>query len=173
MGKRHEDWQPKYLKLVPTNEKLTDATGLGTMVEAFDRSNLALPFAQSLPKRESHRSHGSYRLGLIQISSILYGHDSLDDLEEFQDDPALTAIMDGETVAPRTMGDFLQDFDGENLSKLNTYLAHMSARIRRQMVSVLPEEHKPKAAPHMSIASTSHEQRGEKMECVAWNYKDQ
>lgn len=173
MGKRHEEWHPKYLKFVPTKEKLTDATGLGTMVEAFDSSNLALPFAQTLPKRESHRSHGSYRLGLIQISSILYGHDSLDDLEEFQDDPALTAIMEGETVAPRTMGDFLRDFTDENLSKLNSYLATMSYRIRRQMVSVLPKEHKPNPAPHLSIDSTSHEQRGEKMEGVAWNYKDQ
>lgn len=173
MSKQHEDWHPRHLKFVPTKEKLTDATGLGTMVEAFDRSNLALPFSQALPKRSSHRSYGSYRLGLIQISSILYGHDSLDDLEEFQDDPALEAIMGGETVAPRTMGDFLRDFSEKNLSKLNTYLSYMSYRIRRQMVSVLPEEFKPSEAPHLSIDSTSHEQRGEKMEGVAWNYKEE
>lgn len=169
----NEDWHPKYLKFIPTKEKLTDASGLGTMIEGFDRSNLALPFSHTLPKRVSNRSFGSYRLGLIQVSSILYGHDSLDDLVEFQDDPALEAIMDGETVAPRTMGDFLRDFKDENIEKLNRYLAYMSYRIRRQMVSVLPEEFKPNPAPHLSIDSTSHEQRAEKMEGVAWNYKDQ
>lgn len=173
MGSRHEDWHPKYLKFVPTREKLTDATGLGTMIEAFDKSNLARPFAEALPKRTSPRSYGSYRLGLIQLSSIMYGHDSLDDLEEFKTDPALEAIMGGETVAPRTMGDFLRDFEESNLIRLNQYLAEMSYRIRRQMVSVLPLEFKPSGAPHLSIDSTSHEQRAEKMEGVAWNYKEQ
>lgn len=166
-------WRPRYIKLIPTKEKLTDSTGLGTMVEVFDLSSLSKEFKECLPSRTSPRSHGSYRLGLIQLSSILYGHDSLDDLEEFQDDPALEAIMKGETVAPRTMGDFLRDFEGPQLSKLNQYLARMAYRIRRQMESVLPEEHKPSSAPHLSIDSTSHEQSGEKMEGLAWSYKDE
>src|SRR5713226_3992533 len=102
MGFSKDAWRPRRIKLVPTDERLTDATGLGTMVEVFDDSPLSKPFAECLPKRTSPRSHGSYRLGLIQLSSFLYGHDSLDDLEEFQDDPALEAVMKGETVAPRT-----------------------------------------------------------------------
>lgn len=167
-----ENWRPRYIKLIPTKEKLTDATGLGTMVEAFDRSRLSHDFARCLPGRVSARSHGSYRLGLIQVSSFLYGHDTLDDLEEFKDDPALEAIMRGETVAPRTMGDFLRDFEEEHIEKFNGYLPEMSYRIRKQMVSVLPEEHRPARAPHLSIDSTPHEQCGEKMEGVAWNYED-
>jgi hypothetical protein len=163
-------WRPRYVKYVLTKERLTDASGLGAMVEVFDRSSISREFAACLPKRKSPRSHGSYRLGLIQLSSFLYGHDTLDDLEEFQDDPALEAIMRGETVAPRTMGDFLRDFEPEHLSRLNGYLSRMAYRIRRQMVSVLPEAHKPSTAPHLSIDTTSHEQRGEKMEGVAWNY---
>lgn len=166
-------WRPRHIKLIPTKEKLTDSTGLGTMVEVFDLSPLSKDFRECLPSRTSPRSHGSYRLGLIQISSILYGHDTLDDLEEFQDDPALEAIMKGETVAPRTMGDFLRDFEEAHLSKLNLYLARMSYRIRRQMASVLPSEHRPSSTPHLSIDSTSHEQSGEKMEGLAWNYKDE
>jgi hypothetical protein len=163
-------WRPRYVKYLLTKEKLTDASGLGAMVEVFDRSSISREFAEFLPKRTSPRSHGSYRLGLIQLSSFLYGHDTLDDLEEFQDDPALEGIMRGETVAPRTMGDFLRDFEPEHLNRLNGYLSRMAYRIRRQMVSVLPDAHKPSAAPHLSIDTTSHEQRGEKMEGVAWNY---
>ncbi|CAM6000263.1 unnamed protein product [Sphagnum balticum] len=72
--------------------------------------------------------------------------------------------MRGETVAPKTMGDFLRDFDDANLNKTNHYLAQMSYRIRRQMNSVLPEEYRPNPAPHLSIDSTHHEQSGEKME---------
>lgn len=165
-------WKPKYIKLTPTNERLTDAVGLGTMVEVFDYSKLSNGFAKCLPSRTSPRSYGSYRLGLIQLSSFLYGHDSLDDLEEFQNDPALEAIMGGETVAARTMGDFLRDFTDENLSGLNLFLAQMAYRIRRQMSSVLPIEFKPSEAPILDIDSTDHVQSGDKMEGLAWNYKD-
>lgn len=142
------------------------------MVEVFDQSSLSEDFGRALPKRSSPNSYGSYRLGLIQVSSFLYGHDSLDDLEEFQEDPALEAIMRGETVAPKTMGDFLRDFEDEHLRGLNGYMARMSYRIRKQMISILPDEYRPKSAPHLSIDSTDHEQRGEKMEGLAWNYKD-
>lgn len=171
MGKKQE-WRPRRIKLIPTKERLTDAVGLGSMVEVFDDSSLSKDFAQCLPKRTSPNSYGSYRLGLIQVSSFLYGHDTLDDLEEFEEDPALEAIMRGETVAPKTMGDFLRDFEDEHLNKFNSYLAQMSYRIRRQMESVLPEEYRPSKAPHLSIDSTEHEQCGEKMEGLAWNYKD-
>lgn len=170
--KSKQEWRPRSIKLIPTKEKLTDAVGLGTMVEVFDQSSLSKEFAQCLPKRSSPNSYGSYRLGLIQVSSFLYGHDSLDDLEEFQEDPALEAIMRGETAAPRTMGDFLRDFKKDNLSLMNGYLARMSYRIRKQMQSVLAKEYKPSVAPHLSIDSTEHEQCGEKMEGVAWNYKE-
>jgi hypothetical protein len=165
----NEKWRPKYVKLVPTKEKLTDSTGLGTMVEIFDGSPLSEGFRKCLPTRVHVRSHGSYRLGLIQLSSFLYGHDSIDDLKEFQSDPALEAIMRGETVAPRTMGDFLRDFDDEHLEKLNEYLAKMGHSIRSHLKEVLPEAHKPSAI-HASIDTTTHEQTGQKMEGVAFNY---
>lgn len=88
---------PRKIKLVASKEKLTNAAGLGTMVEAFDESPLALKFADCLPERLSNRSKGSYRLGLIQLSSFLYGHDCIDDLIEFRQDPMLEAVMKGET----------------------------------------------------------------------------
>jgi Transposase DDE domain group 1 len=167
---KKKDWRPRKILLVPTDEKLTDASGLGTMVEAFDGSSLAGDFVRCLPKRDRSRSHGSYRLGLIQISSFLYGHDSLDDLEEFREDPALEAIMKGETAAPRTMGDFLRDFEEDHIRKFNGYLAQMSARVRRQMGEVLERDYRPAIAPHLSIDSTPHVQSAQKMEGVAWNY---
>lgn len=164
------DWRPKKIKLVATKDKLTDATGLGAMLEVFDDSSLSKPFAACLPNRVSPRSHGSYRLGLLQVSSFLYGHSDLDDLEEFRTDPALAAIMEGETAAPRTMGDFLRDFEEEHASSLNKYLRKMAWSIRGQLKEALPEDRKPKAL-RLKIDTTSHEQSGEKMEGLAFNYK--
>ena len=165
------NWRPRYLKFIPTEEKLTDSSGLGTMVELFDKSSLSKPFAKCLPKRVHSRSHGSYRLGLIQVSSFLHGHDSIEDLEEFREDPALEAIMKGETVAARTMGDFLRDFKEDHIGFLNKYLSKMGWKIREHLQEVLAEEHKPSKAVCMDIDSTTHVQTGQKMEGLDFNYK--
>jgi hypothetical protein len=169
---KEQVFRPKKIKLVPTEERLTNASGLGTMVEVFDCSPLSEPFAKCLPKRESPRSLGSYRLGLIQVSSFLYGHDALDDLEEFRDDPLLEEVMKGETAAPRTMGDFLRDFDQPNIESFNGYLPRMSFGIRASLDKSLPDEYRSRAV-HMSIDSTIHEQCGEKMEGLDYNYLGQ
>ena len=68
-----------------TDEKLTAASGLATIMEVFDQSPLSRGFKEALPTRSMahNRSGGSYRLGLIQLNSFIYGHDTLDDLEEF------------------------------------------------------------------------------------------
>jgi len=78
------------------------------MLEAFDASQLASVFAKGLPKRKSNRSKGSYRLGLTQLASFLYGHDCIDDFIVFKTNPLLATLMKGETVLPRTMGNFLR-----------------------------------------------------------------
>lgn len=167
------DFTPNFLKLAPTKHHLTSAAGLGALVEAFDLSSLKAPFSNCLPERTSNRSQGSYRLGLIQLASFMYGHDCLADLEEFRNDPSLKEVMRGETVAPRTMGDFLRDFEVENLEKLNAFLPVQAKSYRLQLERMLKKEFKPSLAPHLSIDSTSHVQSGKKMEGLAYNYKDE
>jgi len=166
-----EKWRPRYIKFVPTKEKLTDSTGLGTLVEIFDRSPLSERFRKCLPSRVHVSSHGSYRLSLIQLSSFLYGHDCLDDLKEFQDDPALSAVMKGETVAPRTMGDFLRDFDEFHVNAVNKFLGDMGRFIRKNLDDVLPVGFRPAKAVHHSIDTSMDEQSGKQMEGLGMNYE--
>lgn len=163
---------PRKIKLVASKEKLTNAAGLGTMVEAFDESPLALKFADCLPERLSNRSKGSYRLGLIQLSSFLYGHDCIDDLIEFRQDPMLEAVMKGETVLPRTMGNFLRDFSTANIESLNKFLPLQAKSYLSSLKNLHPESLFFKETLCLDIDSTPHEQRGQKMEGLAWNYKD-
>lgn len=108
------DFTPKVLRLESTKTKLTSASGLGTLIEAFDVSPLSEEFKKTLPERTSYRSQGSYRLGLIQIASFVRGHDCIDDLIEFRHDETLFEIMRGDTVVPRTMGDFLRDYEDDH-----------------------------------------------------------
>jgi hypothetical protein len=173
-NKNRGEFHPTVFKLMATEDKLTAAAGLSTIVEVFDESPLARGFRDALPKRSqaNNRSGGSYRLGLIQLNSFIYGHDSLDDLEEFRDDPLLEEVMKGEVVAPKTMGDFLRDFEPENHQKMNLYLRDMSRAIRKQLIEVQPVEHKPRSSLIIDMDSTAHEQSGEKIEGCAFNYKD-
>jgi len=172
--KNRGEFHPTVFKLLATEDKLTAAAGLSTIMEVFDESPLSQGFREMLPSRstDNNRSGGSYRLGLIQLNSFIYGHDCLDDLEEFRDDPLLEAALKGETAAPKTIGDWLRDFGPENHNKANLYLSRMSRAIRRQLIEIQPEEFKPKSALIIDMDSTQHEQTGEKIEGCAYNYKD-
>ena len=172
MKKHDKGFEPAFMKLATTNHRLTGTAGLGTLIEAFHRSELARPFTEALPKRSSYRSRGSYCLGLTQVASFLAGHDCLDDLNEFRSDPSLERLFKGETVAPRTMGDFLRDFDEENFQRLNRFLAAQAKSYRQRLNGGPKNELKPSLAPRWNLDSTSHVQHGVKMEGVAWNYKN-
>ena len=165
------DFQPSFLRVVPTKDDLTSTAGLSLLLEAFDQSALKSQFEKCLPERTSPRSKGSYRLGLIQVASFLKGHDCIEDIENFRKDPNLSAIMKGETVAARTMIDFLKDFELHHSIKLNSFLPAQAKAIRVQLEKMLKKDHKPLLAPHLSIDSTMHIQHGSKMEGLAYNYE--
>lgn len=160
------------LKITMTNDKLTLAAGLGTLIELFDQSPLKNEFMDCLPKRSSHRSVGSYQMALTLMAAFLYGSDCLEDLDEFRNDPKLTELFGTETAAARTHGDFLRDFEPEHILKLNEFLNKMSRYIYVQMKEQLPTEYKPEKLI-IDVDSTSHVQHGEKMEGLAWNYKNE
>lgn len=167
------DFTPKVLRLESTKTKLTSASGLGTLIEAFDVSPLSEEFKKTLPERTSYRSQGSYRLGLIQIASFVRGHDCIDDLIEFRHDETLFEIMRGDTVVPRTMGDFLRDYEDDHLNKTNQFLPSQCMSYRKNLERHLKKPYKPSLAPRLSIDSTSHVQEAKKMEGLAYNYKDE
>jgi Transposase DDE domain group 1 len=172
-GKNRGEFHPTVFKLLATEDKLTAAAGLATLMEIFNQSPLSQGFREALPARSTinGRSGGSYRLGLIQLNSLIYGHDCLDDLEEFRGEPCVEASMKGESVAARTMGDFLRDFGPEHREKMNGYLSPMARSIRKQLIANLPAEFRPNSALTIDMDSTDHEQHGKKMEGLARNYK--
>jgi hypothetical protein len=167
------NFDPTSIDYLISKDKLTNFSGLKNLMEAFNEGKLKAPFTEALPERVGPNSEGSYRLGLIQVASFLFGHDCLADLEKFKRDPFVTVLFGGEVVSPRTMGDFLRDFETENLIKMNDFLRLQSRSYRKQLFNMLKKEYKPKLAPHLFIDSTSHVQSGKKIEGVAYNYKDE
>jgi len=158
------------IKIEKSKEKLTAAAGLGTVVEIFDQSGLAKAFTECLPQRVSHRSQGSYKLGLNMICGFIHGFDCLDDYDDFKGDEALKALFGEGTPKSRTLGDFLRDFEDEHVEKLNNFLSSMSWSLMASLNKNQPEEHKPQHVC-LDIDSTDHPQSGNEMEGLAWNYK--
>ncbi len=170
----HEDEIPEFkfepsksilqkLKLIPTNEKLTAAAGLGTLIEIFDQSGLRQEFMKCLPERKSPRSQGSYRMALNMIAGFIYGFDSLDDFDDFDKEEGLKALFGEGSPKGRTLGDFLRDFDDEDLVKLNEFLSRQSYSMMQSLQNNLPKEYQPKNLV-LDIDSTSHVQSGNKIE---------
>lgn len=165
-----QGFRPKKIKLEVTKDKLVAESGLGTIVDLFDSSPLAQEFAKCLPERSSNRSMGSYRLGLILLTSLVSNHECLDDLIKFKDDPSLEEYFEGTIPVPKTIGNFLRDFDETHIEALSEFLTKMGYSIRKHTQKALIGRYKIEDKPHFSIDSTFHIQHGDKIEGCNFNY---
>jgi hypothetical protein len=161
----------KKVKLQTSKGTMVSNVGLGTIVELFDSSPLSKEFARCLPERKSNNSHGSYRMALILLSSLIQGDDCLDDIEaEFGDNESAEVFFNGKIPVSKTFGDFLRSFEDSHIEELNQFLTTMGYTIRQHLTNSLPEEFKPKSKPYFAVDSTVHEQHGDKIEGCTYNY---
>src|SRR5262249_48842783 len=111
-----------------------------------------------LPERIGNSSYSSEHLALILLCGFWYGHDCLDDLEEFADDPSVEDKLGG-LATSKTVGNYLRDFEPEHVEKLRKFLTkqafHYRTRIDGDKTSITFDQD-----------STFHEQHGVKMEGV-------
>ncbi len=166
-----QGFEVKKVKLEISKGNIVSNAGLGTIMELFDKSPLSKEFAKCLPERKSNNSHGSYRMALIMLASLIHGDDCLDDIEEeFSDNPSVEAFFKGKVPVAKTYGDFLRSFDDKNIEDLNHFLTAMGYSIRKHFADSLPEKYRPKEKPYFAVDSTVHEQHGSKIEGCAYNY---
>jgi len=162
----------KKIKIIPSDVKLTATTGLGILLELFNQSPLSDEFEKCLPPRTSHRSVGSYTLGLMVLAGHLRGVENLSSLQRVLEDPYVNELFYDEVAAVRTVQDFLYDFDEIQTTKLNTFLNNMAKAIFEQLQRQLPQRQAPRDFI-VDMDSTYHTSYGEAVEGVAYNYKNQ
>jgi Transposase DDE domain group 1 len=159
----------KSIKMLSSSEKLSASTGLGVLVEMFAKSPFMHEIEKFLPERVSHRSLGSPLLALTLFAAHLMGAESVEDISELQDDEFLCGLFGGAVPAPRTIIDFLNDFEPAHIEGLNQFLNTMGKSLK----SFLIEEHDKKMSKDriIDIDSTYHIHYGELIEGAWWNYK--
>ena len=158
-------------KVLPSSERLTASTGVGLMVELIYKSPFFAELEKCVPERVSHRSLGGGFLALSLVAGHLMGLESVEDLEEIRDDEFLMSLFDGDVPAPRTVLDFLNDFESSHIEKLNILLNTMG----KVFHSILFEEHGKQVSQDriLDLDSTYHVHHGDLFEGVSWNYKNQ
>ncbi len=169
--RRRVERELKSIKILPSSEKLTASTGIGVLVEMLFKSPFMNEIAKFLPERISHRSLGSPFLALTVVAAHLMGAESIEDIEELRDDEFLIGLFGGDVPAPRTIIDFLNDFEPAHIEGLNFVLNSMGKTLH----SLLQEEHPSKVQQEriIDIDSTYHTHYGELIEGVTWNYKNE
>lgn len=160
----------KAVKYLSSDEKLTASTGVGMLVELFYKCPLFREVEKHLPERTSHLSLGSSKLALTLVAAHLMGAESVEDIEEIRDDEFLMKLFKGKVPAPRTILDFLNDFEESHLQGLNAFLNMMG----KTLCSYLQEEHPTMSKERIiDIDSMYHTHYGEEFEGVWWNYKNE
>ena len=168
----HKDSSKNKYSIIPppryeeSKKALIGRAGLHALLHIFDSNQLGEEFRKCLPVDGSNRSFGNYELGLLLISCLLSGHDSIDDIEEFDDDDLIESLLGGKLPTAKTMGNFLRRFSPENIADLKKFLTQMGYAIRDHVQRVHP--HKGESKPHFKIDGTPHEQHGKKMEGCGW-----
>lgn len=151
-------WRPKTIVYEPTNEKLTASAGLGPLIDAFMASPEFSEFKSCLPERVGNSSYSAEHLAMILLCGFWYGHECLDDLEEFEHDPSVDDKLGG-LATSKTIGNFLRDFSHEHIEKLRKFLTRQAFQYRTRIDG-------KKTSITFDQDSTFHEQHGVKMEGV-------
>lgn len=161
---KKQKWQPVKIIYEPTDEELTGSAGLGPLIDVFEQSPQCKELRKCLPQRKSNASYDTMHFALNYMAGFWYGHDCLDDFQEFEEDPSVEDKL-GDLPSVRAMGDYLRDFAPENIKAMNEFLIAQSLSARKNIGA--------SEDITLDIDSTSHEQSGAKMEGLAWNYKNE
>ncbi len=156
-----QTWAPKKIIYEATDEKLSACGGLGPLIDAFISSPEFSEFKKCLPVRVSNAAYSSEHIALILLSGFWYGADSLDELEDFEDDPSVDDKLGG-LATSKTMGNYLRSFSEENIKSLRKFLTGQGFKYRERISG-------KDCSITFDLDSTFHEQSGTKMEGLEMN----
>src|SRR5688572_2460220 len=105
------------LKYGDVDNTLTSAGGLPALLELFTKDPLFKQFEKCLPTRLGNNTYGTERIALLIWLGFLRGYDCIEDLADFERDPAVMQKF-GEIPKPRAIGNYLRDFSEQNNEEL-------------------------------------------------------
>ena len=146
-----------------TKKDLTHLSGLVFFQKPIKSISLDSKIRQILPKNIRVRGQTNKEKFFTALYSFIAGADCIEDLEMLKQDPLFYEVAN-RPCSSVTMGRFLRSFSTKTIQKLQNELPRLAYHLREKL-------YPSNQALILNMDSTPHEQFGEYMEGVDWNYK--
>ncbi len=150
------------IKFETTRKDLTYLTGLFFYQKIINQIGLRGVIGKMLPSNDNNYGLRNADKFLTGIYALIAGSECLDDLQTLRRDTLFQSLTTA--CSSVTMGRFLRSFNLKTLQKIQNYLPEMALRLRNYLY---PEND----VLILSQDATPHQQYGEYMEGVEYNYK--
>ena len=150
--------------LEKTNKALSANGGLIFLNQLIEQLDLETKLSNFLPVKKKERGITSFTKFKSGLMSFASGSDCIDDLNELREEALFKELCLG-GISARAMGDFLRSFSSMSLENLGNELSDIALNLRMRT-------HPDDLDFILTMDSTPHEQTGQKMEGVKWNYKN-
>lgn len=154
----------KSISIEQTCEVFSANSGIFLLNKYWKALRLNKKFKGLLPRKKKKRGleHAAKLKALV--FSFAIGNDSLSDLDQLSQDKFFREIIGG-NCSSTSMGDFLRSFGNRHVERFQEALIESTIELR---MALFPEDKKFV----ITMDSTPHEHFGNKMEGLAWNYKN-
>jgi len=151
------------IKITPNAKSLSSFSGLNLFVDLFSKFDVAKIFAQYLPQKIRDRGISSSQKFFSAVLGFIAGAECLDDFDSLGFDPLFSQLTGSPSAI--TLGKFLRGFSLRQIEQIGSLLPIVALRMRSWL--------RPSFSKIIfRMDGTSHQQFGEKMEGVEWNYKN-
>ena len=153
----------KTIEFETTKKDLTHLSGLVFFQRLIKSISFDSTIGQILPKNKRVRGQTNKEKFFTALYSFIAGADCIEDLEMLKHDPLFYEVAN-RPCSSSTMGRFLRSFNQKTIQKLQNELPQHAFKLREKL-------YPSNQTLIFSMDSTPHQQYGEYMEGVEWNYK--
>ena len=150
--------------LEKTNKAFSANAGLIFLNQLIEQLDLETKISNFLPVKKKERGITSFTKFKSGLFSFAAGSDCLDDFNDLREEALYKELCLG-GISSRSMGDFLRSFSSMSMENLNDEIGEIALNLRLRT-------HPDEPDFILTMDSTPHEQTGQKMEGVKWNYKN-
>lgn len=150
------------IKITSNAKSLSSYSGLYLFISLCARFEIRHLFGALLPQKQRDRGFSSWNKFYALCMGFIAGAECLDDFDDLGLDPLVSKITGSPSAV--TLGKFLRSFRLRQIEELASSIPVMALKMR---LWLQPNTYKI----IFKMDGTLHEQFGEKMEGVEWNYK--
>jgi hypothetical protein len=154
----------KDIEIETTRKDLTHLSGLYFFKDLISQLNLENRLGAILPQMKRRSASPAKTKFITGVLGFISGAECIDDFSNLRDDYFFSELTNG-AITPSTMKNFLGSFRLKYYQRLQDFLPKIAGELRKKLY---PYDDRIT----ITMDATPHEQYGQYMEGVEWDYKD-